>query len=432
MLATRVKLIISIFFSIIIITLTYIASPLKPLIPHLDYLLGTEKPTTYLILLQNNTEMRANGGFAGSYAKLTLNFPKVTLDFQDIYVPNGQLQGHVSPPPPIQQAFKHGTWELANADWEPDFPTAAKAIRWFFTKGDETNPDILLTLNLDTIKKILKIVGPFKVWEYEAVISPENVYSFLQSQAETDFFPGSTQKKDALTAVGNSLKKKLFQLNIIQYFQISQIILDDLNHSNLLLHSEDQNFQSFIEKAGWSGKIIPGGLDTFMTVETNLGANKANCCIERETTHIITKENSTFKHKTNIKITNTSSGHNPNPPFDFSGHYISYIRLYIPKDSWDIQIIPLQSSPSGVLHLPPVEVVTTPNKFGLTEIGFFHTTASSTTSNIDLSYKLSTGSATFPYSLKIIKQNGLHSSPLSIIYDGQTATFSLSKTAFFP
>jgi len=45
------------------------------LFPHLSYLLGSDKPTTYTILLQNDTEIRANGGFAGSYAKITISNP---------------------------------------------------------------------------------------------------------------------------------------------------------------------------------------------------------------------------------------------------------------------------------------------------------------------------------------------------------------------
>ena len=53
------------------------------------YLGGFERPTTYLVLLQNDTEMRANGGFFGSYAVATIDKAKVELRFQDIYTPDG-------------------------------------------------------------------------------------------------------------------------------------------------------------------------------------------------------------------------------------------------------------------------------------------------------------------------------------------------------
>jgi len=359
----------------LVITITII----RPFLPFTGYLLGQETPTSFIILLQNDTELRANGGFAGSYAKVSLSTkdtrPAINISFQDIYVPNGQLSGHVDPPAPIQEAFQHGTWELANADWEPDFPSAASAIRWFLEKGGETNPDILVTLSLTTIKKVLNIVGPFKVKEFQAEITPQNIYSFLQSQAETDFFPGSTQKKDALTAVGTALWKKTTHLNPVQYLKIFSVIADDLNHANMLLHSSNPSFQKFLEAKGWAGKIIPGPHDNYLLVEANLGANKANCCIDRLTDHTIFTENNTYRHRVHLSLTNTSSGHNPSPPFDFSGNYISFLRFYIPENAWGIEVSLNESTPSSQAFVPSKNPPLLSKKFGLTEIGFFHTTA---------------------------------------------------------
>ncbi|KKS31072.1 MAG: hypothetical protein UU94_C0019G0001, partial [Candidatus Collierbacteria bacterium GW2011_GWB2_42_12] len=139
-------LILSLILSLFIIISLPLTRFIKPYLPFTNYLLGINKPVSYLILLGNDAEMRANGGFAGSYAKLIANYPKFELSFQDIYVPNGQLKGYVTPPAPIQEAFKHGSWELANADWEPDFPTTATTLRWFMEKGGEINPDNLLIL----------------------------------------------------------------------------------------------------------------------------------------------------------------------------------------------------------------------------------------------------------------------------------------------
>jgi len=421
-------LIILLSFAISIYSLiTYI----KPFLPYKNYLLGIDRPTTYTILLQNDTEMRANGGFAGSYAKVTINTqgtkPNIDLSFQDIYVPNGQLNGFVKPPEPIQRAFFHGTWELANADWEPDFPTAATSIRWFLEKGKENNPDILATLNLTTIKKIIDIIGPFTVREYQAEITPTNLYSFLQSQAETNFFPGSTQKKDALTAVGTALKKKFLTLNPLQYFQIARLLKYDLDHGNLLLNATNTDFQNFLLERKWAGKITPGAFDTYLLIEANLGANKANCCIQRHTQHTIFEENSTYRHRVHLELNNTSSAHTPNPPFDFSGHYVSYLRFYIPSDAWNVEILPSQSSPSAAPYIPEQNITTTKN-YNLTEIGFFHTTAAGTTSTVDLSYYLATGSASTPYSLTILKQNGLTTSPQSILYQGKTISHLLDSS----
>ena len=427
---------------LLIIFLSYIANnllPFKPFLPYLNYLLGVDTPTSYIILLQNDNEMRANGGFAGSYATILLSTPKttsipkpnITLDFQDIYVPNGQLKGYVTPPKPIQDAFQHGTWELANADWEPDFPTAATTIRWFFEKGGVKNPDILATLSLSTIKKILNIVGPFKVSEYNAEITPENFYLFLQGQAENNFFPGSTQKKDALASVGKALKTKLSHLSIPQYIKIAQTIKQDINNQNILINSTNKDFQQFLVTQGYSGHITKDALDTYMLVETNLGANKANCCVVRKTTHTITKEANSYNHQVDLSITNQSPESNPNPPFSYSGHYVAYLRFLIPKDAYDININPMESSPSGGLKGVFDKKIDITENLGFKQIGFFHITAAGTTSTVDLSYNTATGSALFPYQLSILKQHGMTSSPSIIHYNGQTTTTQLTSNFSF-
>ncbi len=87
----------------------------------------------------------------GSYAKLIfLNGGLKDFIVQDIYVPDGQILGHVDPSWPIQTAFKHGFWKLRDSNWDPDFPTASKQIQWFFEKGGEKPVDGLIAINLST------------------------------------------------------------------------------------------------------------------------------------------------------------------------------------------------------------------------------------------------------------------------------------------
>ena len=254
-----------IFFSCFFLVLIPFVRDIYPFLPFTGYLLGIGKPTSYLVLLGNDTEMRANGGFAGSYARISLSSKienrqlNITPDisFQDIYVPNGQLQGHVTPPEPIQKAFGHGTWELANADWEPDFPTSAVNIRWFFEKGREINPDILGLVNFSTIRQILNLVGSFSVPEYSAQLTPDNLYLFLQGKTETNFFPGSTQKRDTLTAVGQALIKRAKGLSLIQKLQIAHILYTDLKNQNIMVHSTNSSFQTLLVRKKLAGVLSP-------------------------------------------------------------------------------------------------------------------------------------------------------------------------------
>lgn len=390
--------------------------------------------------------MRANGGFVGSYAKISINTkqykyevipqPQIDLDFQDIYVPNGQVTDYVPPPLPIQQAFGKGSWELANADWDPDFTVSSKALRWFFEKGKEKNPDIMVFLNLSTIKKLLTVVGPFTVPDYQSTITPENLYLFLQGQAEVNFFPGSTQKKDALYAVGHALYKKTRSLSLSQKLQLISIIYTDLRNKNIVVNSTNTAFQNLLQEKDFAGTYVSPSLDTFGLVETNLGANKANAFVSRQTIHEISSQNNFFHHQVSLHFYNSSPSENPNPPFHYGGNYIVYLRFYLPQISQNIRIAsdgqelyPLATSSS--LLVKESTPSSTPNistHGTFTEIGFFNPVRAGASSDIVLSYDTP---ILYPYSFTILKQHGLVSSPTKFIFQGKNHYTDLSSDFHF-
>lgn len=425
---------------------------LKPFFPFTNYLLGVDKPTTYLVLLGNDTEVRANGGFFGSYAKITIDSPrlefsiprvlgffherKINISFHDIYVPNGQLDGYVKPPDAIQQAFGHGSWDLANADFDPNFPTTATSIRWFLEKGKEVNPDILSIVNLTTIKKILNLVGSFNVPEYQANLTPDNLYLFLQGKAEVGFFAGSTQKANTLQNVGDALFKKLNTLSLIKKYQIAKIIFTDLKNQNLVLNSSNPSFQKLLQNNHYAGVYEANFYDNYGLVELNLGANKANQYVTRQTTHTITAENNQIKHTIQVNFQNSSPESNPNPPLHYGGNYLAYLRLFIPQNATDIKIEHTEiASDSAVFspNLPPSSQLPQISSYNsaLQTISFWHFTLSGNSSSLNLSYSLPTIDSN-SYTLTILKQNGFYTSPQTLSIFGKTISTPLTASFTYP
>lgn len=414
-----------IFITLFLLPLFVLTLLARPYLQVVKILLGYPQSTSYLILLGNNTEMRANGGFAGSFVKATVTKGKPKFTFHDIYVPAGAIKDHINAPTPIETAFKHGTWNLANADWEPDFPTSAQNIRWFFEKADNTKVDQLVFLPLETIKYIVNILGPVTLDEYQTTVTPENFYHFLQTQAEYNFFPGSTQKKDALTALGNVYLKTIQKLPPQKLLKIGTKLITDIQSQNLLIHSQLPSVQSLLSAHNLDGSLHAGNQDTFLIVETNLGANKANCCTSTETSHKIylTPDRKTIRHSVYISLTNASTDNHPNPPFGYSGDYLAYLRLYLPQFASNISVLQNETRRPNS-NLPQSDKIDKRIIYGLTEIGFFHFTSASTTSNIQLIYDLPTNIFDqHNYSLTLLKQNGMIASP-QIIKIGQKYIFT--------
>ena len=81
----------------------------------------------YLLLLQNNMELRPTGGFIGSVGLLDLQDGKMNnLDILDVYTIDGQLKGHVDPPDPIRKYFNQPNWFLRDSNFDPDFANSMK------------------------------------------------------------------------------------------------------------------------------------------------------------------------------------------------------------------------------------------------------------------------------------------------------------------
>lgn len=295
---------------------------------------GFDRPKEYIILLQNNMEMRSTGGFMGSFARIKLIKGKVELlKIEDIYVPDGQLDGHVEPPWPIQAAFGQGWFKLRDSNWDPDFPSSAKTISWFFEHGREPAADGLVAVNLNLLKSLLKLSGPIYLVDEPEKITYENFYKKTQTAVEEDFFPGSIQKANFLNKLGKAVFSEIAHLTFMKKLQLPLIALDLLKDRQVLVYIDDDSVQALIQKLGIDGGLLnvsKSGSDYLAIFENNLGANKANCCINRHINLKTKKESGVTHHDLKIEYENTNPASLKKPPQYWGGSYVNYLRIGIP------------------------------------------------------------------------------------------------------
>lgn len=348
------------------------------IVKSLPDIVGCDSTKYYFVLLQNRYELRASGGLMGSYARIKFeNCGLNEIKVEDIYVPDGQIPGHVEPPSPIQEAFQQGWYKLRDANWEIDFTKSAQVISWFFEKGNEVKPDGVIALNFDLVLDLLKKVGPLYLLDFKQEITPDNFYETVQVKVEEGFFPGSTQKRDYLRALETVFMDKIKGASVFSKVQLARIVLDHLNRGEILAYSANTQTQKFIEASGWSGKLdytkhtglLPICSDYFYSVESNLGANKANRFIERAITLDIRKDEDRLNRKVTITLNNrspvTSSEENP---LLSGGTYVDYHRVVIPIGVDQVTVLV-----NG--QILPTEKITQRNfsDLNLAEIGFWIT-----------------------------------------------------------
>lgn len=297
--------------------------------------LGGEK--RYLILLQNQMELRPTGGFLGSYAIAKVNNGRlINVSVQDIYEPDGRVTDYIEPPAPIQEAFQLGTLRLRDANWNPDFPSTAKTLMWYFRKAGEGDFDGVIATNLLVFQEVLRLTGPVKLADYGETITADNLWEKTQFYSQEGFFPGSKQKREFLGDLARELELKAADAGIFQKLRILILAAKMAGEKQIMIYSGDENFQKILETIGWAGAVGEASCpawtvgcvaDYLIVVEANLGVNKANCCVERRANLEISRTENGLKHKLKLIYENNS-----NNSF-WGGKYKAWVRGLIPSSS---------------------------------------------------------------------------------------------------
>lgn len=303
--------------------------------------LAFEGRKKYLLLLQNNMELRPTGGFIGSFAVITFEKGRL-LDFivEDVYSADGQLKGHVDPPPALEKYLGEAGWYLRDSNFSPDFPTSAQQAEWFLEKEIGQNVDGTIGINLNFIKSLLLAAGPVQLPEYNETISADNLFERAEYHSEIDFFPGSTQKKSFLTVLTNFLFEKIKHLPPQSSLNLFGQWQKNLQSKDVMLFFHDNKLQKRIHLLGWGGEIKDikfgtasqfqgsGLIDYLMIVDANLGVNKANYFITRNIsfTATITDKGEVIN---NLQIDYHNDSKSETWP---GGTYKNYLRIIIPGD----------------------------------------------------------------------------------------------------
>jgi len=315
----------------------------------LPWLIGKDERRTYLVLFQNSAELRPTGGFIGSFAFLTFEKGKfVDFEVQDVYWADGQLKGHVEPPPELKKYLGEANWYLRDANWDPDFPISSRKIQWFLEKETGRKVDGVVGINLFVAHRLLEAVGEIDLPDYKEKINASNFFERAQYHSEIGFFPGSTQKEDFLGSVARVLLEKIKTAERKTKVKIGKSIYESLKAKDILVYLNNPQVMEVIFDLSWDGSVrnvkcpvfanasadrqVDSGecfTDYLFVIEANVGVNKANYFIERNLSEEIKIEVDGQIRKT-LKI----NYQNKSPSSHFpAGDYKNYLRILVPKGS---------------------------------------------------------------------------------------------------
>lgn len=153
----------------------------------LPALLGADGRRNYLLVFQNNAEIRATGGLPGAMSVVTADAGAIDLGRQDSAARFGERDTPVLPLTEDEvdiYSEKLGTFML-DANFTPDWPRAAELIR---ARWEEVHPEDLdgvMTLDTVAVSYLLGVTGPVEVGPY--TLTEDNASDVLLSQVYADF-----------------------------------------------------------------------------------------------------------------------------------------------------------------------------------------------------------------------------------------------------
>ncbi|MBI1869490.1 DUF4012 domain-containing protein [Candidatus Gottesmanbacteria bacterium] len=317
----------------------------QTMLPIISYIAGADGKRVYLILLQNNMELRPAGGFIGSYGLVTFAGGKLkNLIIEDIYSADGQLRGHIDPPLPLQKYLGLEHWYLRDSNFQPDFFESAKMAEWFLRKEIGIDVDGVIALDLTFAKRMLEALGGIDLPDYNERITASNFFLKAQVAAEADFFPGSTNKRDFLGRFARAFIRELTSGSSLPWMRLAYAVKTSLDEKHLQLSFHDPRVQGVFDQAGWSGRLLPVVCpednsrlkclaDYVSVVDANVGVNKANYYLKRDFEHEVKIDKDYLSHQITVYYSNES----PGETFP-SGTYRTFTRVYLAKEADNIEI----------------------------------------------------------------------------------------------
>lgn len=294
-------------------------------------LLGGNGPRKYLFLFQNNSEMRATGGFIGSYGLLDIADGHVKKFFIDgIFNPDGQLTDKIVPPAPIQKIS--ASWSMHDSNWFADFPTSAKKAISFYEKTGGPTADGVIAFTPTVMQKLLEITGPIDMPEYGVTLDSKNFIELTQFKVEVDYDKQENKPKKILSDLAPLMLEKLLSSRDAETIsKTAQAFLSGLSEKHILFYSENDELQKIISEQGWSGEIISAPKDYLSVVNTNVNGFKTDAVVDESISHKaeIQLDGSIID---TVSITRKHNG--GNSQYDWLNKVnADYMRVYVPEGS---------------------------------------------------------------------------------------------------
>lgn len=265
-------------------------------------IVGTDSPSTFLVLVQNEDEIRASGGFISGVGTLTIENGQISqLIFEDAYNIDdlSRLDQYGWPPNPFTEFMGLEYFLFRDSNFWVDFPTTAQKSAELYQIGRPESPQIdgVIAINQRFLELLINAIGPIEVPDL-GTLTGENVLESIRGAYNTVEEGETTSewyrdRKAFMGVIAAEIQTKIFNdPTAIDPVKLVDLILISLQERHLQLWLQTAESQQTLSELGWSGSVeFSDEQDHLFIVDNNFGYNKVNITMTRSYQYSLSLKN---------------------------------------------------------------------------------------------------------------------------------------------
>lgn len=332
----------------------------QPLLVRIPDILGDPKERRYLVVFQNDKELRATGGFLTAFAQFRFVKGKAILErSDDIYKLDAALKKKYPAPKEIVTYHKNvNTLNIRDSNLSPDYKVSMDQFYEMYqnTSGSE-KIDGIIAMDTNVVVEILRVIGPlfmsgreFSAENDPRCDCPKAVYE-LEDYATRPVNYVRTDRKDIIGDLMETMLRMILGTSPSKYWgTLFQVGIDQINQKHILAYFFDPEEQKAVEAFNMGGRIMTAentaptltykeneGWDYLHINNANMAGQKANLFVKEKFT-----KDTTVNADGTITTTLTVDYRNPFPGSDcnlergglcLNAPLRNWVRVYVPKGS---------------------------------------------------------------------------------------------------
>ncbi len=244
----------------------------QPLLEKIPDLLGDPTDKRYLVLFQNDKELRPTGGFLTAYARFRIEKGKPILEkSEDIYTLDAALKKSYPPTREIT-TFHKGVTKLyiRDSNLSPDYRVSMEQFLSMYKNTAGYEPiDGVIAVDTHVLVEFLRVLGPIQIYDdtfkrnrvFSAEIAPicdcpRAVYELEDASTRQVNFERS-DRKNIIGLLMNQILNMALGTSPSKYWgKLMQVMVEEVNQKHVLTYFSDPVVQKAAEDFNMAGRIM--------------------------------------------------------------------------------------------------------------------------------------------------------------------------------